>query len=233
MPTLEEVKVTGYIVGDAPGGDLPAEPADDAPEEAVSLNYAKLEVDYFGSTSSTDSSGGGGGAGKVVVMDISVTASVPKSTQDASFNDHHTGALRNVSGAPSADDSGGMLAGLGDGSVRTIPPATDHGVTEYESGLVYSGESGGMNEAQTGHFTQMVWAETRDATVQTTNLYSWGLDRIDQRDDAAGFFAYDAAFLGGVNVANASDDGYTGGIFVAAGDLDGARPQVFGDFELV
>jgi len=74
----------------------------------------------------------------------------------------------------------------GDGSVRAIPPAAEH--PERESNLVYSGESGGMNESasQTGHFTQMVWADTHSSSGQLNP--PWGLDRIDQRasDDGTG-----------------------------------------------
>jgi hypothetical protein len=48
-----------------------------------------------------------------------------------------------------------------DGSVRTIPPATDAaGVTEHESGLVYSGEAGGMGASPTGHYTQVMWSKS-------------------------------------------------------------------------
>jgi len=56
---------------------------------------------------------------------------------------------------------------------------------EYESGLIYSGESGGMNGdldegTVGGHFTQVIWADTRTSIGQVNP--PWGLDRIDQRD---------------------------------------------------
>ncbi|HKS62019.1 MAG TPA: hypothetical protein VJT13_10000 [Xanthobacteraceae bacterium] len=75
---------------------------------------------------------------------------------------------------------------FGDGSVRSIPPAVQQ--SEYESGLIYSGESGGMNGdtagGTVGHFTQVIWADTRYDTGQANP--PWGLDRIDQRGLPAG-----------------------------------------------
>lgn len=137
---------------------------------------------------------------------------------------------------PGADHPGVVNTMLLDGSVRGVSPATDaHAVTESESGLVYSGESGGLNEAHTAPIGVMTWDNVDNQPAVQPNAYSWGLDRIDQRSDAAGpFFAYDAGFLGGVNVgASAGDPGFGGGIFVAAGDLDGYRPHVFGEFDLM
>lgn len=139
-----------------------------------------------------------------------------------------------------------------DGSVRTIPPATDAaGVTEHESGLVYSGESGGMGASPTGHYTQMVWADS-DASApldrQTMlkmfaadyagggesfadagavdaaaagGFGTWGLDRIDQRPPAPDD---GGARLGDADTFDffAYDASFRGGVSVAVGDVDGA-----------
>ena len=139
-----------------------------------------------------------------------------------------------------------------DGSVRTIPPATDAaGVTEYESGLVYSGESGSMGASPTGHYTQMVWANSdasaslgRQAMLKmftadyvgggesfadagaadaasAGGFGTWGLDRIDQRSRAPDD---GSARLGVADTFDffAYDASFRGGVSVAVGDVDGA-----------
>ena len=87
-----------------------------------------------------------------------------------------------------------------DGSVRTIPPATDAaGVTEHESGLVYSGESGGMGASPTGHYTQMVWADS-DASaplVRQTMLKMFAADYVGGGESFVDAGAADAAAAGG------------------------------------
>lgn len=62
-------------------------------------------------------------------------------------------------------DAGGTFYGAMTGvdlAVRVVDTETGH-VTERESGLVYSGESGGLNESSTdvgGHYTQIMWDDT-------------------------------------------------------------------------
>jgi len=78
--------------------------------------------------------------------------------------------------------------------------ATDTGqVTERESGLIYSGESGGMNESGT------------DVRMPDLLVSSWQTGGAP--DPAGPFFAYDASFRGGVDVPAASQgSGYAGQI---------------------
>ena len=121
-----------------------------------------------------------------------------------------------------------------DGSVRTIPPATDAaGVTEYESGLVYSGESGGMGVSPTGHYAQMVWGDVDVSAPlgRQTMLkmfaadYAGGGARLGDAD-TFDFFAYDASFRGGVSVAVGDVDG--AGVGTSAATLgDGSVRVVF------
>jgi len=121
-----------------------------------------------------------------------------------------------------------------DGSVRTIPPATDAaGVTEYESGMVYSGESRGMGASPTGHYTQMVWDDS-DASAPLSRQtmlkmfaadYAGGGARLGDAD-TFDFFAYDASFRGGVSVAVGDVDG--AGVGTSAATLgDGSVRVVF------
>lgn len=104
----------------------------------------------------------------------------------------------------------------------SVPPTT-HAVTERTSGLIYSGESGGTNESQTGHDTQMAWTDPSDHAAAQPQGYVWGLDRIDQN---AG------AYWKTMRAVD-DDDGIlsnTGGIFLAAADVDGnATPAAAGD----
>jgi len=157
----------------------------------------------------------------------------------------HSGSANLVSfdtATPTLPTSGDYVMDYywGGDPLDSVPPAT-HAVTERTSGLTYSGESGGLNEAQTVPTRPMSWDNVANKPVVEPYGHVdasgaiWGLDRIDMLDDAAApFFAYDVGFRGGVNVgASESDAGFGGGVVVAAGDLDGVRPHVFGDFELV
>jgi len=85
--------------------------------------------------------------------------------------------------------------------------ATDTGqVTERESGLIYSGESGGMNESGT------------DVRMPDLLVSSWqtGGAPAEAGSDRP-FFAYDASFRGGVDVPAASQgSGYAGQVDIAS-----------------
>jgi hypothetical protein len=106
----------------------------------------------------------------------------------------------------------------------------------------------GAGPSPTGHYTQMIWADTR---ASQPNPPSWGLDRVDespagggtgkvsvhdisvskQCDDAGGV----NALLGDGSVRGAGNDpffayadGFTGGVYVAAGDVSGAGYDALG-----
>ena len=227
--------------------EQPVDRADDAPTEEISFAFGDLKVGYLGnSTSSADSGhagGGGHGAGKAVFSDMSFSASVMNQDAPVSFDAYSPTFLGGIDVPASANP---------DGSVRTIPPATDAaGVTEYESGLVYSGESGGMGASPTGHYTQMVWANSdasaslgRQAMLKmftadyvgdgesfadagaadaaaAGGFGTWGLDRIDQRPPAPDD---GGARLGDADTFDfpAYDASFRGGVSVAVGDVDGA-----------
>ena len=109
----------------------------------------------------------------------------------------------------------------------------------------------GAGPSPTGHYTQMIWADTR-SSVDQPNPPSWGLDRVDespagggtgkvsvhdisitkQCDDAGGV----NALLGDGSVRGVGDadpffayaDGFTGGVYVAAGDVSGAGYDALG-----
>ena len=220
---------------------------DDAPTEEISFAFGDLKVGYLGNgTSSADTGhagGGGHGAGKAVFSDMSFSASVTNQDAPVSLDAYSPTFLGGVDVPASANS---------DGSVRTIPPATDAaGVTEYESGLVYSGESGGMGASPTGHYTQMVWGDSdagaspgRQAMLKmftadyvgggesladagaadaaaAGGFGTWGLDRIDQRPPAPDD---GSTRLGVADTFDffAYDASFRGGVSVAVGDVDGA-----------
>ena len=134
----------------------------------------------------------------------------------------------------SIGDAGGDIVPLAnsDGSVRTSPPATDAaGVTEYESGLIYSGESGGTGASPTGHDAQMVWGDS-DASAPVGRQAMLKMFAADYAGSGAplgdtfDFFAYDASFRGGVSVAVGDVDG--AGVDISAATLgDGSVRVVF------
>ena len=169
-----------------------------------------------------------------------------KAGKDASFD---PAEFFTPDDSAAADQFGAIMIGVGDGSARHVGPSATSGhsgsanlvsfdtatpegspVTEHTSGLTYSGESGGLNESQTAAIGEMKWDNV--ANVKWDNTAppvqpppsSWGIDRIDMRDDAAGpFFAYDAGFLGGVDVSGSHDTG-------ALRNLSGnAMPAAAGD----
>ena len=86
-------------------------------------------------------------------------------------------------------------------AIRVVDTDTGQ-VTERESGLIYSGESGGMNESGT------------DVRMPDLLVSSWqtGGASAEAGSDRP-FFAYDASFRGGVDVPAASQgSGYAGQI---------------------
>jgi hypothetical protein len=113
------------------------------------------------------------------------------------------------------------------------------------------GGATGAGPSPTGHDTQMIWADTR-TSVDQPNQPSWGLDRIDESPSGGGtgkVSVHDISVTkqcddaGGVNallgdgsvrgVGSASPffayaDGFTGGVYVAAGDVSGAGYDALG-----
>lgn len=163
-----------------------------------------------------DSANGGLSHGKASFQDLSVI--IPASDGGLGINTVLLdGSIRTVGPQDAGETSAPEASGPMKESMETMKKAwmdasaTPEGspVTERTSGLTYSGESGGLNEAQTGHYSQS---------------YSWGLDRIDMLDDvAAPFFAYDAGFRGGVDVSGIH---HTGALRNVSGD---AMPAAAGD----
>ena len=113
------------------------------------------------------------------------------------------------------------------------------------------GGATGAGPSPTGHYTQMIWADTR-TSVDQPNQPSWGLDRIDESPSGGGtgkVSVHDISVTkqcddaGGVNallgdgsvrgVGSASPffayaDGFTGGVYVAASDVSGAGYDALG-----
>ena len=95
----------------------------------------------------------------------------------------------------------GAMTGV-DLAIRVVDTDTGQ-VTERESGLIYSGESGGMNESGT------------DVRMPDLLVSSWQTGGAP--DPAGPFFAYDASFRGGVEVPAASQgSGYAGQVDIAS-----------------
>jgi hypothetical protein len=92
----------------------------------------------------------------------------------------------------------------------------------------------GAGPSPTGHYTQLVWADTRTSDTQPTQ-YSWGLDRIDQSPSGGGgtgkVSVHDISITrqcGDADPFFAYADGFAGGVYVAAGDLSGAGYDALG-----
>ena len=112
---------------------------------------------------------------------------------------------------------------------------------------------GATGPSPTGHYTQLIWADSRPPDLDQPNPPSWDLDRIDesasggggtgkvsvhdisvtkQCDDAGGV----NALLGDGSMRGVGDadpffayaDGFTGGVYVAAGDVSGAGYDALG-----
>ena len=139
----------------------------------------------------------------------------------------------------------GPLSGV-DYTLTVTDTETGHAVTENESGLVYSGESGGLNTSirgTSGHITQVVWKDTNLAAggdpgdlttdgataadgsylevklpdVLVSGYHTSTLPSDAGSDPIGPFFAYDASFRGGVDVPAASQgSGHAGQIDIAS-----------------
>jgi len=109
----------------------------------------------------------------------------------------------NVEVTVKVPDAGGTFYGAMtdvDLAIRVVDTDTGQ-VTERESGLIYSGESGGMNESGT------------DVRMPDLLVSSWQTGGAPDRP----FFACDASFRGGVDVPAASQgSGYAGQLDIAS-----------------
>jgi hypothetical protein len=161
---------------------------------------------------------GGGGTGKVSVHDISISK--------------HTDGADNVEMTVKVLDGGGPFYGAVTNVEYTLTVTdTETGqVTQSESNLTYSGESGGLNESihgLSGHYTQLVWANSNTATGDQLGAQEASGPMKESMETMKKAWKDASSTPEGKTTSdgNAAQDGYTGTVSLTTSDPATSGPS--------